>query len=34
MKITTLIPYPWRIDDSPLGYLKMFYLNPIEFLKG
>ncbi len=32
--VTTLIPYVWRIDDSPLGYLKMFYLNPIEFLKG
>ncbi len=32
--ITTLVPYPWRIDDSPLGYKKVFYLNPIEFLKG
>ena len=31
--IATLIPYPWRIDDAPLGYQKAFYLNPIDFLK-
>lgn len=31
--IGTLIPYPWRIDDAPLGYQKMFYLNPIDYLK-
>ena len=30
--ISTLIPYPWRIDDAPLGWLKMFYLNPIDYL--
>ena len=31
--IGTLIPYPWRIDDAPLGCLKMFYLNPIDYLQ-
>ncbi|MBR4297245.1 MAG: M23 family metallopeptidase [Bacteroidaceae bacterium] len=31
--IATLIPYPWRIDDAPLGWQKMFYLNPIDYLK-
>ena len=30
--IATLIPYPWRIDDAPLGWQKMFYLNPIDYL--
>ena len=30
--IVTLIPYPWRIDDAPLGWQKMFYLNPIDYL--
>lgn len=30
--IATLIPYPWRIDDAPVGWQKMFYLNPIEYL--
>lgn len=30
--IGTLIPYPWRIDDAPLGWQKMFYLNPIDYL--
>lgn len=29
--IYTLIPYPWRIDNEPLGYKKMFYLNPIDY---
>lgn len=32
--IATLIPYPWRIDDAPLGWQKMFYLNPIDYLDG
>lgn len=32
--IATLIPYPWRIDKSPQGWKKMFYLNPIEYLHG
>ena len=31
--IGTLVLYPWRIDRSPLGYQKMFYLNPIDYLK-
>lgn len=30
--IMTLIPYPWRIDKSPQGWKKMFYLNPGDFL--
>lgn len=31
--ITTLIPYPWRIDGDEQGWKKMFYLNPITYLK-
>ena len=31
--IGTLLLYPWRIDRSPLGWQKMFYLNPIDYLK-
>ena len=31
--IVTLIPYPWRIDNSLHGIRKMFYLNPIDYLK-
>ena len=31
--ISTLCPYPWRIDDSKQGWRKMFYLNPIDFFK-
>ena len=31
--IGTLIPYPWRIDDAPLGKQKAFYLNPIDYLQ-
>ena len=31
--IGTLVLYPWRIDRAPLGYQKMFYLNPIDYLK-
>lgn len=30
--IATPIPYPWRIDNTPLGWQKMFYLNPIDYL--
>ena len=30
--IGTLIPYPWRIDDAPLGHQKAFYLYPIDYL--
>ena len=31
--IATMIPHPWRIDDAPLGWQKMFYLNPIDYLQ-
>lgn len=31
--IATPIPYPWRIDTSTDGWKKMFYLNPIDYLK-
>ncbi|MFN8260884.1 MAG: hypothetical protein U0X41_08140 [Chitinophagales bacterium] len=32
--ITTLLPYFWRIDNSPQGWNKMFYLNPISYLEN
>ncbi|MDI9311480.1 MAG: M23 family metallopeptidase [Limnohabitans sp.] len=32
--ISTIVPYVWRRDNSPQGYKKMFYLNPIDFLKN
>ena len=32
--IVTPIPYLWRIDTDRQGWKKMFYLNPIEYLKG
>lgn len=31
--IATIFPYFWRADNSPQGWKKMFYLNPIDFLK-
>jgi len=31
--ILTILPYFWRIDDSIQGWMKMFYLNPINYLK-
>ena len=31
--IQTPIPYPWRIDSSIQGWKKMFYLNPVDYLK-
>jgi len=31
--IMTLVPYPWRIDRDEQGWKKMFYLNPITYLK-
>lgn len=31
--IGTMFPFPWRIDNAPLGWQKMFYLNPIDYLK-
>ena len=30
--IVTLIPYFWNIDDTPQGWKKAFYLNPIIYL--
>lgn len=29
--IATLIPYPWRVDRSPQGWKKMFYLDPTAY---
>jgi len=31
--IATILPYPWRIDKDRQGWKKMFYLNPIDYLK-
>jgi murein DD-endopeptidase MepM/ murein hydrolase activator NlpD len=31
--IITLLPYPWRMDNSRQGWKKMFYLNPIDYMK-
>lgn len=31
--IFTLIPYVWKIDSEKLGWKKMFYLNPIDYLE-
>jgi len=30
--IVTLFPYVWKIDNTPQGWKKMFYLNPIDYL--
>ncbi len=30
--IQTLLPYPWRWDGDVLGWKKMFYLNPTDYL--
>jgi murein DD-endopeptidase MepM/ murein hydrolase activator NlpD len=30
--IGSIIPLPWRKDDSIQGWKKMFYLNPIDYL--
>lgn len=30
--IYSMLPYFWRIDKSPQGWKKMFFLNPIEYL--
>ncbi len=30
--IATLAPYFWKMDNSQQGWLKPFYLNPIEYL--
>lgn len=31
--IVSLLPMVWQIDSSTQGYKKMFYLDPIEYLK-
>jgi peptidoglycan LD-endopeptidase LytH len=31
--IVTLLPYFWKVDRYPQGWKKMFYLNPIYYLK-
>lgn len=28
----TFIPYPWRIDGDRQGWMKMFILNPLDYL--
>ncbi len=30
--VCTLLPYIWRIDDSPQGWKKMWYLDPTDFI--
>lgn len=30
--IVSLMPLPWRIDRSPQGYKKAFFLNPIDYI--
>ena len=32
--ISSIIPVPWRIDNSKQGWKKMFYLNPSDYLTG
>ncbi len=31
--LATPIPYFWRIDKAKQGWMKMFYLNPIDYLE-
>jgi peptidoglycan LD-endopeptidase LytH len=31
--ISSMMPLPWRIDSSKQGWKKMWYLDPIEYLK-
>ena len=31
--IFTLFPYVWKVDSSKQGWKKMFYLNPIDYLR-
>ena len=31
--IITPLPYVWKMDKSKQGWMKMFYLNPIDYLK-
>lgn len=30
--IYSLIPLPWRVDESPQGYKKAHFLNPIDYI--
>jgi peptidoglycan LD-endopeptidase LytH len=32
--IYSLLPYFWKIDKSPQGWKKMFFLNPIQYLNA
>lgn len=32
--ILTPIPYPWKVDGNIQGWMKMFILNPIDYLKN
>ena len=32
--IRSIIPIPWRKDDTIQGWRKMFYLNPIDYLNA
>jgi murein DD-endopeptidase MepM/ murein hydrolase activator NlpD len=31
--VSSLLPLPWRIDGAKQGWKKMFYLNPVSYLK-
>lgn len=31
--ILTIIPYVWRMDTDEQGWKKMFYLNPIDYIR-
>lgn len=32
--VLSLLPMPWRIDDSTQGYKKAFYLNPVVYFQS
>lgn len=32
--IFTIAPYPWRIDGAIQGWMKMFFLNPIDYMNN
>ena len=32
--IMTVLPYVWRMDSDRQGWMKMFYLNPIEYFEN
>ncbi len=31
--VVTMVPFPWRMDDSKQGWKKMFYLDPMSYLE-